>query len=163
MKALEVPTDDQAEQAVVGTAIASSRGCRSAAGVVTEDEFYWPLHARLFVAAQALDEIEATFPVCCTKVMTTGTGCPEHPYWPNLSRLRAVAAAVIADCPAQVVHDLVEERPLMWDNHGRYAAQVAEAARRRKMMVAAEQVFNGIGRGLPLEDLDEQLDALKAA
>lgn len=163
MKDLEVPTDDEAEEAVVGTAIASSRGCRSATGIVTEAAFYWPLHARLFVAAQALDDIEATFPVCCTKAMTAGTGCPEHPYWPNLSRLRAVAAAVIACCPAQVALDLVEERPLMWDNHGRYAGRVAEAARRRKIMVAAERLFNGIGSGLPLKELDEELDALKAA
>ncbi len=160
---LDVPWDEMAERCVVGCAIATASGAAAQAVLVRADDFYSASYRRLYNAALSLDAIETALPVCCTAAVRGGTWCANHPYVASLTTVRVAAVAMIADAYILEVAELVDERPMMWGTAGTYAARVVEGARRRAMMAAAAEIFNGLGRGYGPDAMASAISLLAGA
>lgn len=126
MTVLTVPQDPEAEATVAGCAIATRRGARLAARVPA-DAFYDGRLRNLFEAAVALDVADLD-----GRVTAVATRCGRSP---------------------RGVWRTVDDRPVMFDETGSYAARVVDAARRRTAMGAALAAFNALGEGGTLADV----------
>lgn len=138
MTSLVVPWDEQAERTVIGCALATPAGARLARARLSPDDFYRPAHAWLFAVLDRVDHLDA-------------------------SEERARSAAGLAGVDCSLAEQLVEERAVMWDRSGSYAARVAATARARLVMHQASDVVNRLGSGDRLEDLGDALRTLGAA
>jgi replicative DNA helicase len=123
-----VPYDEEAEEVVVGCAIASEHGAALASGRLAADDFYTPRLRRLFEAATDLIGVESEAD-------------------------RIAFAAARAGVPEEDVRLLVRTRPVMHDSSGSFACRVREAARRRGVMLAATDALERLRRGEPLAEV----------
>lgn len=125
--------DLDAERAVIGCAVATHRGWGLAAGRLGADAFYQPDHQRIFTVCAGLSYLDGT------DIDTTEqrTAIVAHDARVNLADLRT----------------LVDERPVMWDRSGGYAARVAARQRTRALMATCSDIFNRLAEGEPLEEL----------
>lgn len=124
---LQVPFDEEAERIVVGCAIASHAGYRHASMAVRFEDFYKPAHRALFRSCEQLRELDRS----------------------DVDTLeqRILTAARLALVPTAEVRSLVDDRPVMWDRSGSYAARVRHAALDRLLMSRASQLYNALAAG----------------
>jgi replicative DNA helicase len=135
---LETPWDEWAERAVAACAVASRRGADLAAERLTVDAFWSPRLRRLFEAALTVDR--------------------------SLDQEGRIMAVVEATgVPECEVRALVEDRPVMWDTSGGFAARVADAARRRAVMTLCARVYNELGRGARLAEVAAEVRQIEEA
>jgi replicative DNA helicase len=135
---LQVPFDELAERIVIGCAVATPVGARLQLGRVTAGDFYRPAHGRLLEACRQIEHLND----------------PDE---------RVLAVAEITGVPIAYVQQLVDDRPVM---HGRLpgpANRVLDAARRRKLMAAAAELFNQLGGGARLDDVRPLVRSLAAS
>lgn len=126
-RALVVPADRAAEEAVVGCAVATVHGAALAVERLGPADFYWPAHGRLLTAAGAITAVVAEAD-------------------------RIAACATRAGLKVAEVAALVAGRSVMWDLSGSYARRVADAARRRRVMHVCEAAYRRIGDGGTVEE-----------
>lgn len=147
---LAVPADFSAERAVAGAALLHRLGARRAAAVLSGADFYYPQCRRLFEAALQLDDIGS---------FTDGSPVA---WRPSSARVRAVAAAVMADVPFVVAEQLTTETPAMASPEP-WAAEVVAAAERRRAMRALADAYNLLGEGGDLDEVASVLNKVAAA
>ncbi len=136
---LTVPADLCAERVVAGCTLLHPLGAQRAAAMLSPADFYFPQCRRLFEAALQLHDVGPfdQGPV---------------PWLPSSARVRAIAAAVMADEPFMVAEQLMAESPVMTRPEP-WAAKVAAAAERRRAMRLLADAFNALGEGGDLEDV----------
>lgn len=139
-----IPTDPEAERAVIGVVLLTPFGLPKVAQLVTADDFHNVTLGRLFEAAGQLDDV-GPFP----------HGAPD-PDRPSSVRVRIGAASVLTDVPLMVLGELVNDAPVMTDASP-WARKVAETARRRRAMTSLVAAFNALGSGSSLDRARELL------
>jgi replicative DNA helicase len=109
-----IPYDDEAERQVVGSVVANRDAAHRSSGLLSPDEFYRPAFGLAFEAACQLGGVSA-----------------------QERRLEIVAQAT--GLSARVLTELVNE----WcPSIERWCCRVRQAARRRRLMALASQVYN---------------------
>lgn len=127
---LTIPTAERAEAEAVGTAVADAVGFAIAAEHVTAGDFYRPSFGRLFDACAGLGDVARG--------------------WDSSERIGLAARA--AGVGEAEVRRLVDQRSRFHDTNGHFARLVADAARRRRAMAAAAEMFNRLGAGASVEE-----------
>lgn len=175
---LSVPADLEAEEAVVGCAIASDVGYRLVAGRLPASAFWRPRHGDLFRACgdpevRAIDGLslealnERYRPPACLGCVaftanaaaeryvreTTCERCGPTAGFPRPAVARMLRVAQLAAVDLDEVRRLVEERPVWADLAGTYAARVVEAWRAREAMRVLAEAYNGLAAGQPLDSV----------
>lgn len=178
MSGLSAPADLEAEEAVVGCAIASDVGYRLAADRLSASAFWRTRHGDLFRACgdpevrgidrltlEALDDRYR--PVDCDGCVTFSPGdtagrfmreatcdwCGPIAALPRSTVARLTRVAHLAAVEPDEVRRLVEDRPVALDAAGTYAARVAAACRAREAMRAFAQAYNALAAGQPLDSV----------
>ena len=135
-----VPRDDEAEAVVVGCAVALHHGYELAAGRLTADDFWAPTTRRLFEACASLESIQ-------------GTSIDD-------TERRIYEAARITGVPVLQIRQLVDDRPIMWDLSGSYAARLRRPSDAREVMAACAAVYNRLGEGEGVDRVAGQIQFL---
>jgi len=139
---LKVPYSHAAEANVVGCALARARPSHYDAR-----DCYVPAHARLLEAAKELSDV---VPQRCDPSEVDWAAL--YPFgWPSFERIRAVAAAMLADVEIGDAVSLVERR--CEPSVGRDSATVGRLARSRRAMAALAEAYNVLGEGGDVEDV----------
>ena len=119
--------DEASERALLGAMLTNSTALMLAAHAVRPDDFYRASHARVFgVAVELLERGEGVDSVTVANML-------------DLADDKLVARSVPMDVPAA-------------SNAALYAEQVADAARRRRQVAAAEDVIHAAHNGGVTED-----------
>lgn len=113
-----IPSDQEAEECVVGIAVGSAAGARLATERLAPEDFYRPAYARVLEVAAQLTSVAGEDRRVCT-----------------IARLAGVRESELAW--------LVAERPCSVDSNGAFARRVKEASRRRRIMALASELYNG--------------------
>jgi replicative DNA helicase len=137
---LPIPVDLHAEAAVAAAAAATARGARLAAERLAVGDFYHPALRRLFAAATGAGVAPA--------LAVEDRAAPGDREDRRLDVLTQVAVV-----DRSWLSQLVAERPVMWDTAGSFAARVADAAHRRRVMTLAANLHAAAAVGAPVADL----------
>jgi len=139
---VRIPYSHAAEANVVGCALARARTSHYDAA-----DCYVPAHARLLAATKELYDV---VPQWCDPYEVDWAALVPFTY-PSFERIRAVAAAMLADVDAADAVSLVERRyePCLGDD----SAAVERMARSRRAMAALAEAYNALGEGGDVEDV----------
>lgn len=132
---LHLPRDEHAERQAVAHAAATRHGCALARQRLNPEHLWNPTLRGVYTATLEVDQ--------------------DDDGWPEEVRLRAIAT--LARVSPKAVQQLVDERSLMWDKHGRYAAAVNDAHQRRALMARLAAAYQALGEGA---DTNQALAAL---
>lgn len=147
MSALEVPRDQASELALVGSAVAHPAAARHVAELVEPADFYDVRLGRLVPVAAEIADVP-----CRVPVVALDEAAGLWPYTPPSSvRMRIGAIAVLADESIAYLLDLADHREFVSGSPAPWAARVIDAARRRRLMGYAGDLFNSLGLGRSLE------------
>jgi replicative DNA helicase len=135
-----IPFDEEAEECIVGTVVATRFGAQLAHERLTSEHFYLPGAARAFGAAVRPEVASAE---------EAATLC-------GRSDARFCKIAELADVDPRWLARCVAERPTMHDLRGVLAARVVDAARRRHVMRFASDLHCAAAEG-SADDLERLL------
>lgn len=159
MSTVRVPVDIDAEEQLAGICAASAHGARRAHARLTADDFYSPATRRVFEVS-ASPEVEAAEMAADIADWLQRVAAGEvaldddvvsrllEPGTPQLEA-RLCRIAQLSGVPLGDVRRWVDHRPTAADKTGALAASVAEAARRRRLMVMASDLHRCAGEGDP--------------
>ena len=156
---VRVPVDLDAEEQLAGICAATAHGARRAHERLTAADFYSPACRRAFEVSvdPEVDAVEMAADISdWLRRVAAGEVAPDdlvvarlmEPGTPQMeARLRCIAR--LSGVPIDQLRRWVDQRPTAADKTGALAASVADAARRRRLMVMASDLHRCAGEGDP--------------
>lgn len=123
-----LPSNEEAEQALLGAVLVNNEVMDMITGIVVPEDFIVPVHGRIFEAIErCMDHNRVANPVSLKVFFEKDKALEDVGGAGYLARLAGAAATII--------------------NGRQYAEEIAELARRRRLIEMAEDVIDAAGRG----------------